>query len=515
MPDQLDLQKRLQQIPASPNLRLVPIRHHSPACAHHLQTLIQRDQPESILIEGPADATPLLPYLAEPDASPPLAFYCYYRPDKTSIEARYRCFYPMAAFSPEWLAIREGLKWGANVAFIDLPYGERVTTGDDHNDDSSGEETSLLGEREWVDADPMARLVELSACRDFNEWWDRYFESGAMTMTPDDYFQNILAWCLLLRDAQANSTVTGSAENQRRERYMAANIQAELTTGRRCLVVTGGYHSEAIARYLREPPSESISINDSGERGTYLLPYTLQRLDAANHYAAGIPDTAYYQEVWREQQRGNTQAHLDAAKTIALRVGRALADSGEMVSLPDSIEAVALGQRLAALRATPLGRPEILDAMISAFGKDALASDEAERRDYITRRLGQDQWGRIPKAYPVVPLVADFRQQCQQFKLPLTPVKEQGKHLDIYRSERHRQISQTLHRLRFLEIPYGDWQAGPDFTTGTELARVREIWALRWRPETEAALTECMIYGARLSDAALQRLLIQLEKQHP
>ena len=513
--DKSDLPQRLNQIPVSPNLHLVPIRHHSPACAHHLQALIQRDRPESILIEGPADATPLLSYLGEQDAEPPLSFYCYYRAHKNdnnqSAAPRFRCFYPLAAFSPEWVAIREGLKLGAEVKFIDLPYDERILSGDDSDDDDNAEEVSLLGERDWLKADPMARLIELSACRDFNEWWDRYFESGAITLESEDYFRNILSWCLLLRDSQHINNIEDSSENRARERYMAANIQAELETGRRCLVVTGGYHTEAIAAYLRESIAEPDTIKANGERGVYLLPYTLQRLDAANHYAAGIPDTGYYQEVWREMQRDNPQPYAEAGKTIVLRVGHALADAGEPVSLPDSIEAAALGQRLASLRATPFGRPELLDSMITAFGKDALETEESERLSFISRQLVKDQLGRLPKAYPIVPIVADFREQCQRFKLPLTPLKEQEKNLDIYRSERHRQISRLLHQLRFLDIPYGEWQAGPDFTTGTELARVREIWSLRWLPETEATLTECMMYGARLEEASLQCLLAQLE----
>ena len=41
-----------------------PVRHHSPACAWHLQRVIQRYRPDCILIEGPEDAGPLLPLLA-------------------------------------------------------------------------------------------------------------------------------------------------------------------------------------------------------------------------------------------------------------------------------------------------------------------------------------------------------------------------------------------------------------------------------------------------------------------
>ena len=52
---------------------IFPVHHHSPACALQLLRLLQQRRPAEILIEGPADFTPLLPYLAHEQARPPLA----------------------------------------------------------------------------------------------------------------------------------------------------------------------------------------------------------------------------------------------------------------------------------------------------------------------------------------------------------------------------------------------------------------------------------------------------------
>ena len=505
-----DLSHRLSLIPATPGLRLVSVRHHSPACAQHLQTLIRRDKPDAILIEGPADATDLLAFLGEADAKPPLAFYCYVVPrqsESVSPVPRYRSFYPMAAFSPEWVAIREGLKLGAEVRFIDLPYPEQLTLDEDRPAEKSDQETSLLDERALTRADPCQRLVELSGCRDFNEWWDRYFESGAMSLEPEDYFRNLLVWCLMLRDIRderEDKTI------QQREQFMAQQIQRAMVPGKRCLVVTGGYHTEAIAQFLDKDASIPPPLPWPDERGVYLIPYTLHRLDSANDYAAGIPHSGYYQEVWQQCAKTGREAHRAAAQTVALRVGRALQDRGETVSLPDCIEAVALAQRLAQLRGTRLGRPEILDAIVSAMLKDSHGRADLNR---LTQYLSTDVVGRVPKAYPAAPLIEDFRQQCQRYKLPLSPLSKREKRLDIYRSEQHREISRLLHQIHYLNVPYASLSAGPDFAAGTDLSRVREIWQVHWSPGTEAMLTERMAYGSQLAEAVLNLLHERLQQE--
>ena len=40
-----------------------PVRHHSPACAWHVSRLIGELKPKTVLIEGPRDATSLIPFL--------------------------------------------------------------------------------------------------------------------------------------------------------------------------------------------------------------------------------------------------------------------------------------------------------------------------------------------------------------------------------------------------------------------------------------------------------------------
>ena len=52
-------------IPLDLTARVVyfPVRHHSPACAWHIDRLIRDLRPDAVLIEGPRDASPLLPLI--------------------------------------------------------------------------------------------------------------------------------------------------------------------------------------------------------------------------------------------------------------------------------------------------------------------------------------------------------------------------------------------------------------------------------------------------------------------
>ena len=53
----------------------VPVRHHSPACARQVGRLIREIRPDAVLIEGPRDATHLIPLLSHPKTKMPVAIY--------------------------------------------------------------------------------------------------------------------------------------------------------------------------------------------------------------------------------------------------------------------------------------------------------------------------------------------------------------------------------------------------------------------------------------------------------
>ena len=126
---------RVEAVPAD-RLYWFPVRHHSPTVARHLRTVLAARKPEVVFIEGPHEATDLIPHLVDPTTVPPVAVYSSYRDDANvlglngllspaaDLPARFAVWYPLVAHSPEYVALKEAARLGAEAVFIDLP---RVT----------------------------------------------------------------------------------------------------------------------------------------------------------------------------------------------------------------------------------------------------------------------------------------------------------------------------------------------------------------------------------------------------
>ena len=95
-----------------------PIRHHSPACAHHLQRVIGEYKPDLILIEGPESGNSLIAVLTDEKTLPPVSLYYTYEDD----HGREACYYPMLRYSPEYVALKEAQRLEIPAQFIDLDY---------------------------------------------------------------------------------------------------------------------------------------------------------------------------------------------------------------------------------------------------------------------------------------------------------------------------------------------------------------------------------------------------------
>ena len=92
------------------------IRHHGPGSARSVLAELDRLQPVMVLIEGPADAGPVLPLAADPGLVPPVALLAY-APDAPRVSA----FWPYAVFSPEWQALQWAAGHQVPARFCDLP----------------------------------------------------------------------------------------------------------------------------------------------------------------------------------------------------------------------------------------------------------------------------------------------------------------------------------------------------------------------------------------------------------
>ncbi|MES2818254.1 MAG: DUF5682 family protein [Pseudomonadota bacterium] len=490
---------------AYPELIWAPIRHHSPRCAWQLRRLIESSRPDWVLVEGPSEANPLLPQLLDAQTRPPVAFFIH-GPTATlrqvPVGAQARCFVPLAAMSPEWVALREAQRLGIPAQFIDLPYLARPAL-----DAEPGLEPPLNDDRLLARADAMASLLALSGCADFETWWERHLESGIDYGTAEGFFSRVLQLGQYLR---AGSLI--DEQTLAREAHMAAAINQARAGGARCLIVCGAFHCDGILEQLARPQPPPFDEAQTAAE-VHLVAYSLARLNASGRYAAGIPDCAYQDRVWSAlaRRRGaNGEVHADVNASLALELGIHLRECGHDASLPDLIEAVGLAQRLAALRGHGVGRLELRESLLCCLLKQARDGSEQPLTAAIDGFLAGDQTGRLPAGLPAAPLVLDFRAQCRRLRLPRGSAEPLERALDIYRSPTHRMQSRLLHQLASLGIPYANCLAGPRFSAGEDLQRVREVWSIRWQVETEACLTERSHYGARLVDAATARCLERL-----
>ena len=109
-------------------MRLLGIRHHGPGSARSVLAALDALDPEVVCIEGPPEAEPLLDLAADPAMVPPIALLAY-DPDRPTRAS----FWPLAAFSPEWQALRWAQEHGRPVRFIDLPAAHSLA-GQDEED---------------------------------------------------------------------------------------------------------------------------------------------------------------------------------------------------------------------------------------------------------------------------------------------------------------------------------------------------------------------------------------------
>src|SRR5262245_46702534 len=183
-----------------------PVRHHSPACAWHVRKLIGEVRPAAVLIEGPRDATPLIPLLVHGETQMPVAIYAtYVRRTEGAPPDRNAAYYPLCDFSPELVALQAALAIGAKVAFIDLTFPEKIEA---HVlDRAEGAPLALdrrrsqsLQDEAWF---THSRLLD-AACvrtgsRDPDDLWDHLFEVDYRELPPDVFIRNVLAYCALAR----------------------------------------------------------------------------------------------------------------------------------------------------------------------------------------------------------------------------------------------------------------------------------------------------------------------------
>lgn len=493
-------------------IAFLPVRHHSPACAYHLKQTIASFLPDVILIEGPKNANALIPVMVHDDTKPPFAVYYSYD-DKTgriSEEKRqYKCYYPFLEYSPELVALKCAKMAGIEAAFIDMPYGDILTAckagngllreaeKNNYNDDY------LLSQNEYI-----GRLCAESGVRNFDEFWEKYFEINGLAVSDEQWFSNLLLHC---RQARENQTMESlQAEGCiAREAFMAEEIKKWSETKRRILVVTGGFHTPALLARMSEPENTAKDKPvPEKDQGVFLMPYSMEAADALNGYASGMPYPEFYQTVWEfleaaAKEPGEEQAaYRQAVLEFLLQTGRVVRRQGGNLSTYDVICAEAMTGGLSALRGKRQpGAYELFDAALSSFvkGEYSMASDEPMR--VLSRLMTGSRKGRLCVEAELPPIVQDFEAQCKKFRIKEHSTLAMDITLSVFSKPKHRQMSMFFHRLAFLNAGFASRIKGPNLQSGRDRNLIREIWKYKWSVEVTSALIDSSVYGGTVEEA--------------
>ncbi|WNI29741.1 DUF5682 family protein [Streptomyces sp. ITFR-6] len=469
---------------------LLGVRHHGPGSARAVGAALEAARPGAVLIEGPPEGDALLPLAIDEQMRPPVALLAHAVDDPGRA-----AFWPLAGFSPEWVAIRWALAHDVPVRFIDLPAAHSLAMAEKEEEREKEEARRGPADRAGeavpapVPVDPIGVLAGTAGYDDPERWWEDVVEHRAHDGGPGD---PLAAFAALGEAMTALREVYGDGGHPRdavREAYM----RIQLRTARKefdddVAVVCGAWHVPALeARTTLAADRALLKGLPKVKAELTWVPWTHQRLARHSGYGAGIDSPGWYAHLFASPDR--------PVERWMTRVAGLLRDEDRFVSSAHVIEAVRLAGTLAAMRGRPLaGLSEATDAVraVMCEGSDmplALVRD----RLVVGSTLGE-----VPDTAPAVPLQRDLTRRQRTLRLK-PEASERDIELDL-RKDTDAARSRLLHRLRILGVGWGEPTEGRG-STGT----FRESWRLRWEPELYVRVAEAGIWGTTVLSAATAR----------
>ncbi|MGN9759339.1 DUF5682 family protein [Streptomyces sp. SD31] len=484
---------------------LLGVRHHGPGSARAVRAALDAARPRVLLIEGPPEADALIPLAADEDMRPPVALLAH-----AVDEPGRSAFWPLAEFSPEWVAIRWALEHQVPARFIDLPAthtlawgrqdetpldagageGRDAEPGADAQPgtEGGGQEGGVAdagGEpRADVRVDPLAVLADVAGYDDPERWWEDVVEHrGAGDGDAFAPFLGLEEAMGALREAYGSG---GHERDLVREAYMRLQVRAaQREFGDAVAVVCGAWHVPALRRKSTVAADKALLKGLPKVKADMTwVPWTYRRLARVSGYGAGIDSPGWYGHLFGAPDR--------PVERWMTKVAGLLRDEDRIVSSAHVIEAVRLAETLAVMRGRPLpGLSETTDAVraVMCEGSDvplALVQD---------RLVVGDVLGEVPRSAPAVPLQRDLDRMQRRLRLKPEAL-ERELELDL-RRENDAERSRLLHRLRLLGVAWGE-PAASRGSTGT----FRETWRLRWEPELSVRVAEAGVWGTTVFAAA-------------
>ena len=440
-------------------------------------------RPQRVLIEGPADMNDRLGELDRRHTLPVAVFSFYQAKDRT-----HASWSPFCAYSPEWVALRDGRRLGADVRFMDLPAWSDAFAG----------LRNRYADRSRPQLGYVAQLCERLGVDGMDALWDHLFE---LDVEPGDLRERLASYFDALRaDGGDDERDAG------REAFMASCVAWANAQDGDTVVVCGGYHKPHLQRAYPQAEARWPDLPEPEEgarHGSFVVPYSFHRLDSFVGYQAGMPSPAYYQAVWEKGAE-------TAASTMLRKVVARLRKKKQAVSAADLIGVETMARGLMRLRShAVMARSDLLDGVAASLVKDALDHPLpwTERGTLkagtdpilveVMRVLSGDREGKLAKGTPRPPLTDDVEEQLRDHALQPGP-RPRDVALDLTKPADEAR-SFVLHRLRLLRIPGFERSAGPAHPAAAELD---ENWSLRRTLDADARLVEAAAWGGTLESAA-------------
>lgn len=495
-------------------VHVLGIRHHGPGSARSVASALDELEPDAVVIEGAPELDAVAVLASDPGMVPPVAGLVY-AIDSPSQAA----FYPLASFSPEWVALRWALGRGVPVRFADLPQAhvfaitaaervaeaaereakdaddtrldldwdsESASGSDPDPDPDSGDagEVPAQSDSQTLRTDPISVLARAAGYDDPERWWEDAIEHRIDSVTAR--FAQITT---AMGEVRSAYPALHDLENQRREAFMRRVIREVMGAHETVVVVCGAFHAPALvpeSHPSRAADSRVLARLPKTKVGVTWAPWTNARLTYTSGYGAGIAAPGWYHHLFSGEAAGD----LDVMAGWLVKVARVLRREQLDAAPASAVEAVRLADALAAVRGRPsAGLEELDDAALAV-----LCEGSEERLDLVRRELFVgDVLGQVPDHTPMVPLARDLIRQQRTLRLQQTT--HRLIEVDL-RKPAQLARSVLLHRLRMLGVPWGS----PVETSST--GTFKEEWVLTWEPEFAITLVEASRYGTTIASAA-------------
>ncbi|MBT2512975.1 DUF5682 family protein [Arthrobacter sp. ISL-30] len=481
------------------DVHVLGIRHHGPGSAHSVAEALGTIRPDLVLVEGPPELDQVMPLVSDPRMVPPVAALIY-----AAEQPRLATFYPLASYSPEWVAIRWAVSTGTTVRAIDLPATHSFALRDaadlaksadaaDSAESADADEAAQAPQLTPYRPDAIAMLADAAGYSDAERWWEDAVEHR--NAGPVDRFAAItdaIAEIRALDDRPADHPDV--VENNRREAAMRRLLRAAMREGHgRIAVVCGAYHAPALVPD-NFPPASADNKLLAGLPKTKVavtwVPWTSDRLRLKTGYGAGVTAPGWYQHLFTHWIAKDPTA--DVATTWLVRVAHTLRRENLNASTASVVEASRMADALAAIRGRPSpGLSELDDAAQAVLCDGSpLPLALVHRELTVGHNLGS-----VPESAPTVPLAADLAAAQRRLRLKPSALEE-FLTIDL-RKPNQLARSVLLHRLVLLGV---NW--GTPTETGRTTGTFKEAWTLLWQPELAVAVVDASRYGTTIASAA-------------